>query len=335
MLVDIHGPGRHDRDPDRLDHHPVDRRSTSPPTTTAAPASSASSGSSTAPRPATSPAPDPSPVTVTGDGVHALEVRITDDQGRVLELAHAPGQDRHGQPDRQHDRRGRLAPARATSTYSCAAPTRTPGRRASSGGSTAATSEQPPRTTTRSASPATACTPSRPGSSTTPAGAAAGSRTRSSSTPGCPRTRPRPCPRAGATRPTRSCSTAPTATPASPRCSYRIQLEGQPAGAELEGTRNVDPRRASTATARTRSSTRVRDNAGNYSTWRAETVRIDRVLPTDGTVLSGARRSATATSSPSTRRTTARASRASSGSSTAAPSRRRRRRRSPARARTR
>ena len=36
--------------------------------------------SSTAPRPATSSAPDTTPVTVTGDGVHKLEVRITDDR---------------------------------------------------------------------------------------------------------------------------------------------------------------------------------------------------------------------------------------------------------------
>ena len=57
--------------------------STSPPTPTAPPASSASSGGSTASPPATSSGTDTTPVTVTGDGVHELEVRITDDWGRV------------------------------------------------------------------------------------------------------------------------------------------------------------------------------------------------------------------------------------------------------------
>ncbi len=64
--------------------------------------------------------------------------------------------------------------------------------------------------------------------------------------------------------------------------NYRIELEGQPAGAELEGTRNVTQVNINTDGTHTLS-TRVRDNAGNYSTWRDETVRIDRVLPTDNT----------------------------------------------------
>ena len=69
--------------------------------------------------------------------------------------------------------------------------------------------------------------------------------------------------------------------------NYRIELEGQPAGAELEGTRNVTQVSITTDGTHTLS-TRVLDNAGNYSTWRAETVRIDRVLPTDGTSYPGA-----------------------------------------------
>jgi hypothetical protein len=62
----------------------------------------------------------------------------------------------------------------------------------------------------------------------------------------------------------------------------RVQLEGQPAGAEVEGTRNVTQVTINQDGTHTLS-TRVRDNAGNYSAWRDETVRIDRVLPTDGT----------------------------------------------------
>ena len=134
---------------------------------------------------------------------------------------------------------------------------------------------------------------------------------------------------AGATRPTRSCSTAPTRSPASPAST------GSPArgpGRERRAHRAppaIETRDGQPATARTRCSTRVRDVAGNYSGWRAETIQIDRVLPTDNTTYPS-RRSATATSSPSTGRTTAPASPASSGSSTARAVKTTARRRSPA-----
>ncbi len=64
--------------------------------------------------------------------------------------------------------------------------------------------------------------------------------------------------------------------------NWKIQLDGQPEGDETEGTRNVTQVELDQDGTHTLS-TRVRDNAGNFSAWRAETVRIDRVLPTDGT----------------------------------------------------
>ena len=279
VWVDIHGPADTTviptgwiTDPSTVDQH--HRRRQRRPRHPAHPVAS-----STAPRPATSSAPTPTPVTVTGDGVHKLEVRITDDLGPRPRLAHAPGQDRHRQPGRQHDRRGRLAPARPTSTCSCAAPTRTRRSRASSGASTAATSLSASANNheVRVAGNGVHTLETRDRRQRRPR-AAPGRRTRSSSTPTLPTN----------THPGRSRGLAQHAllgraqrhrrrAPAWPRSTARIQLEGEPAGAEHEGTRNVDPRRDRPTTARTRSSTRVRDNAGNYSAWRAETIRIDRV----------------------------------------------------------
>ena len=65
--------------------------------------------------------------------------------------------------------------------------------------------------------------------------------------------------------------------------NHTIQLDGEPEGDEHEGTRNVtrvDLEDDGEHILRTR----VKDNAGNYSAWRAETIRIDRVAPTDDTV---------------------------------------------------
>ena len=179
------------------------------------------------------------PVNITGDGVHKLEVRIIDNLDRVNDWHTHLRQDRHGQPGRQHDRRGRLAPARPPRRARARHRRRTRRSRASSGASTAATSSTPPRTTTKSASPATACTPWRPGSSTTPAAAA----------PGAVHTI-----KLDAGLPTNTTPVAPTGWRNTPysvvlngtdglsgvaSVNYTIQLDGQPEGDEHEGTRNV------------------------------------------------------------------------------------------------
>jgi hypothetical protein len=65
--------------------------------------------------------------------------------------------------------------------------------------------------------------------------------------------------------------------------NHTIQLDGEPEGAEHEGTRNVT-RVELEDDGEHVLRTRVKDNAGNYSAWRAETIRIDRVVPTDATV---------------------------------------------------
>ena len=91
-------------------------------------------------RPATSPAPTPTP----GHRHRRRrpQARGPDHRqpGPRQRLAHAPGQDRHGQPGRQHDRRGRLAPARPPRRARARHRRALAGRRASSGASTAATS---------------------------------------------------------------------------------------------------------------------------------------------------------------------------------------------------
>jgi len=65
--------------------------------------------------------------------------------------------------------------------------------------------------------------------------------------------------------------------------NWRVQLEGEPAGDEYEGTPKVTQVTIDQDGTHTLS-TRVLDLAGNYSAWRNETIRIDRVLPTDDTV---------------------------------------------------
>ena len=65
--------------------------------------------------------------------------------------------------------------------------------------------------------------------------------------------------------------------------NHTIQLDGEPEGDEHEGTRNVT-RVELEDDGEHILRTRVRDNAGNYSAWRPETIRIDRVVPTDDTV---------------------------------------------------
>lgn len=64
--------------------------------------------------------------------------------------------------------------------------------------------------------------------------------------------------------------------------NWKIQLDGQPEGNEKEGAPDATPVTINQDGTHTLS-TRVRDNAGNYSAWRVETIRIDRVLPTDDT----------------------------------------------------
>ena len=188
------------------------------PTTPTAPASRRSSGGSTTPRPATSPASPRSPSRSAGDGVHKLEVRITDDQGRVLEWqSHDVKIDTVNPIDTTSVATGWLPDRRSNVTV--AAPTRTPRSSASSGGSTAATSTAPPAPRgrrRRRRGRAHARDPRRRQRRQRPA---AGPRARSSSTRPLPTNLTPSRPRAGATRPTRSCSTAPTPCPAWPGSS--------------------------------------------------------------------------------------------------------------------
>ena len=106
----------------------------------------ASSGASTGSPPATCPTrQQPVPVTITGDGVHQLEVRDHRHRQPRPGLAHAPDQDRHGHPDRPDRRRVRLAPAVLAERQRARHGHATPTSSASSGASTAATSARRPR----------------------------------------------------------------------------------------------------------------------------------------------------------------------------------------------
>jgi hypothetical protein len=64
---------------------------------------------------------------------------------------------------------------------------------------------------------------------------------------------------------------------------WRIDLENEPAGDEMDGARGVARAEIDRDGAHVLH-TRIRDAAGNFSTWRDEPIRIDRVLPTDATV---------------------------------------------------
>ena len=248
-------------------------------------------------------------------------------------LAHAPGQDRHRHPDRPHDGRVRLAPVLLAERQRARHRRALRRSSASSGGSTAARRAAPRATTTTSPSPATASTRSRPASSTTPAGQRLGAAHD----------------QARRAAPTNLTPVAPTGWRNTPysvtldgadalsgvaSVSWKLQLEGQRRERATRGSPAHRDRPRSTQDGTHTLSTRVRDIAGNYSAWRTEIIRIDRVLPTDDTSYP-ARRSATATSSPSTRRTTAPASPAVEWKLDGGAARPTRRRRSPARATTR
>ena len=238
VMVNIAGPGRHDRHPERLDHRPVGRPRHHR-------------------RPQRLPRHPAHPVAArrrhhrrrpghrhdARDGHRRRRPRARGADHRRLgphqRLAHAPGQDRHGR-SRSTTRPSRPAGSRSpTSTCSCAAPTSTRRSRASSGASTAATSSAPPRTTTRSASRATAPTRSRPASSTTPAGAASGRCTRSGWTRRCRPTPRRPSPAGWRNTPYSVVLNGSDAGSGVSSVRWRIDLEDEPAGDELEGTRDV------------------------------------------------------------------------------------------------
>ena len=308
-MVDIAGPGRHDRRPERLDHRPVGRRRHHRRRQRRLRHPAHPVASSTASPPATSSAPTPTPVTVTGDGVHELEVRITDDLGRVNDWhTHQVKIDTVNPIDNTTVAAGWLPldlPRRARARHRRS----TRRSRASSGGSTAATSSAPPRTTTRSASRATASTRSRPASSTTPATAAPGRRTRSGSTRRCRPTPPRPLPRGWRNTPysvvlngsdarlRRGLRALARSSSRASRGRRARRHAATSTRAEIDRRRHAHARAPASAT-----------SPATTPAWRAETDphRPRRCRPTTRSIRR--RRSATATSSPSTRRTTARAS---------------------------
>ena len=281
------------------------------------------------------PRPGPVPVTVSGDGVHNLEMRLTDGQADVLRLAHAVRQDRHRQPDRQHDRRGRLAAARVTST----SPSRGTDVHSQVAARRVAARRRRHRTASSAARRSSRLRQRRAhardaGRRQRRQRAAPGSRTRSSSTPALP---------------TNMTPTVPTGWRNTP---YTVTLNGTDGGSDVasvnygsrsRASRRVPSWRARATSPRSASPRRhaharapaCRDNAGNYSAWRAETVRIDRVLADRRHVLSGRAGRQRPHDHLRPAADAAPASPRSSGSSTAVPSRRRRRRRSRARARTR
>ena len=336
-MVDIAGPGRHDRRPERLDHRPVDRSSTSPPTTTAAPASSASSGEL--------------------DGTTSGDVLGADTDARDGHRRRRPqarGAD-HRRPATASTTGTRTRSRSTRSTRSTTRPSRPAGSRSTY--ARRARARHRPHSQVQGVEWRLDGGDVLSASSNNHEVRVAGNGVHTLET--------RIVDNAGRTQRlegrTRSSSTRrcrPTRTPAAPTRLAQHALLGRAQrhrrrlrrglGALARSSSRASPRATSTTaraastprrdrptTARTRSSTRVRDIAGNFSAWRAETIRIDRVAADRRHGLSvGARRQPPRRHLRPAGRPLGRRRR-SSGSSTTASSRPRRRRRSPAPARTR
>ena len=227
---------------------------------------------------------DTVPVTVSGDGVHELEVRVTDSLGRILDWQSHHVKIDTRQPDRHDGRRHRLAALRHAQRHRSRHRRPLRDRSASSGGSTAATSSpslgsshdvvvtgQGAHTLeTRVVDNAGLASAWKP--RTIKLDTTAARRT--------PRRSPR---RAGATRRTRSCSTARTRGSGVASVGWKLRSKATLESAEHLGAKGVETATISADGTHTLN-TRVHDLAGNASGYRTETIKIDTVAPTDGTV---------------------------------------------------
>ena len=237
--VDRHPrPDRHHERPDDLVHDPDGQRRHRRHRQRQPRPHSGSSGGSTGSPAATSPTRQQHrPVTVAGDGVHKLEVRMTDARQPRPGLAHAPGQDRHRHPDRPDDVATGWLPLLVAERQRPRhrRPLRHPARRVADRRRQRRLAPSATRTTSRS--PATASTRSRPAWSTTPAWPAPGSRARSSSTrPPRPTSRRSP-PTGWRNTPYSVVLDGSDALSGVASVSWKLQLQGEAESGEHVGSR--------------------------------------------------------------------------------------------------